>query len=257
VIDEFLPVTTRVTDREEAKKRGAMALFDEKYDDKVRVVEVGDFSMELCGGTHVHNSGEVGAFKILSESSIGSGTRRIEAITGTNVLAPLSRAEDLLGELGKVFKATPDTILDKVGDALAEMKSMQKELFEIKKTDRGSSVDSLIASALEVEGGKLVTGSFEGLSAGELRAMADDIRSAARDVIAALASVTDGKVIFIVAVSDTMQEKGHRAGDIVKAMAVAAGGGGGGKADMAQAGAKDPSKVSDAIAAAKGFLKSA
>jgi alanyl-tRNA synthetase len=257
VIDEFLPVTTRIVDIEEAKNQGAMALFDEKYGDKVRVVTVGDFSMELCGGTHVGSSGEVGAFKILSESSIGSGTRRIEAITGTNVLRPLSRAEDILGELGGVFRASPDTLLDKVGDMLADMKKAQKELNDIKREGRGSSVDSLLASALEVDGGKLVTGSFEGLGADDLRTMADDIRAAARDVIAALASVTDGKVIFIVAVSDTMQEKGHRAGDIVKTMAGAAGGGGGGRADMAQAGAKDPSKIGDALMAAKKFLGAA
>jgi alanyl-tRNA synthetase len=116
-------------------------------------------------------------------------------------------------------------------------------------------VDSLIASAAEVDGGKLVTGSFEGLSSDELRAITDDIRAASKDVIAALASVTDGKVIFIVAVSDSMQQKGYRAGDIVKAMAQAAGGGGGGKADMAQAGAKDPSKVDEAISAVGKFLK--
>ncbi|MDR1496764.1 MAG: alanine--tRNA ligase [Clostridiales Family XIII bacterium] len=257
VIDEFMPVTTTETDIEEAKKKGATALFDEKYGDKVRVVEVGDFSMELCGGTHVRNSGEVGAFKILSENSIGSGTRRIEAITGTGVLNPLTRAEDILAELSKVFKSAPDTILDKVGDVLTDMKSLRDELDGIRKEGIGSSVDSLLASATDVDGGKLVTGSFEGLTAEDLRAMADDIRAAAKDVIAALASVTNGKVVFIVAVSDTMQEKGHQAGAIVKAMAEAAGGGGGGKADMAQAGAKNPSKVGEAMAAVKEFLGAA
>ncbi|MDR1042492.1 MAG: alanine--tRNA ligase, partial [Clostridiales Family XIII bacterium] len=255
VIDEFLPVTTTEMDVDEARKKGAMALFEEKYGEKVRVVEVGDFSMELCGGTHVNNSGDVGAFKILSESSIGSGTRRIEAITGTNVLRPLAQAEDILSALGQMFKAEPGVILDKVNDALAEIKSLRHELGEIKKAEIGSSVDSLIAAAEDVDGGKFVSGSFEGLSSDELRAITDDIRTASKDVIAALASVTDGKVIFIVAVSDSMQQKGHRAGDIVKAMAQAAGGGGGGKADMAQAGAKDPSKVGEAIAAAKKFLK--
>jgi alanyl-tRNA synthetase len=257
VINEFMPVSTTEMDIDEAKKKGAMALFDEKYGDKVRVVEVGDFSMELCGGTHVKNSGEVGAFTILSESSIGSGTRRIEATSGTNVLRPLSRAESLIAELSHVLKTAPDALLDKAGDMLSDMKSVRQELDEIKKAGMGSSVDSLIASAAEVDGGKLVTGSFEGLTADELRSMTDDIRNQAKDVIAALASVNDGKVIFIVAVSDSMQQRGRRAGDIVKAMATAAGGGGGGKADMAQAGAKDPTKVKDAIDAAREFLKTA
>ncbi|MDR3225573.1 MAG: alanine--tRNA ligase [Clostridiales Family XIII bacterium] len=254
VIDEFMPVKTTETSVDEAKKKGAAALFDEKYGESVRLVEVGDFSMELCGGTHVGNSGEIGAFKITSEGSIGSGTRRIEAITGSNVLKPLTRAENILEELGEVFKANPDMIIDKINDVLADMKSIRKELDEIKKDRMGSSVDTLLASALNVDGGKLVTGSFEGLSPDDLRSLADDLRTAEKDVIAALASVTDGKVIFIVAVSDSLQQKGHRAGDIVKAMAQAAGGGGGGKADMAQAGAKDPAKIPDALAAACGFL---
>jgi alanyl-tRNA synthetase len=255
VVDEFLPVSTTEVDIDEARKMGAVALFDEKYGEKVRVVEVGDFSMELCGGTHVKNSGNVGAFKILSESSIGSGVRRIEAITGTNVLRPLTQAEDILSTLGQLFKAEPGALIDKANDALAEIKSLRHELGDIRKAEMGSSVDSLMASAADVDGGKFVSGVFEGLALGDLRAITDDIRAAAKDVIAALASVTDGKVIFIVAVSDTMQQKGHRAGDIVKAMAQAAGGGGGGKADMAQAGAKDPSKVGEAIAAARNFLK--
>jgi alanyl-tRNA synthetase len=255
VIDEFLPVSTTEMDVDEARKKGAMALFDEKYGEKVRVVEVGDFSMELCGGTHVNNSGEVGAFKIVSESSIGSGVRRIEAITGTSVLRPLTQNEEILSTLGQLFKSEPGVIIDKVNDALAEIKSLRHELGEIKKAEIGSSVDSLVASAAGVDGGKFVSGRFEGLTSDDLRAVTDDIRAAAKDVIAALASVIDGKVIFIVAVSDSMQQKGYRAGDIVKAMAQAAGGGGGGKADMAQAGAKDPSKVGEAITAAEKFLK--
>ncbi|MDR1293111.1 MAG: alanine--tRNA ligase [Clostridiales Family XIII bacterium] len=255
VIDEFLPVSTTEMDVDEARKKGATALFEEKYGEKVRVVEVGDFSMELCGGTHVSNSGDVGAFKIISESSIGSGVRRIEAITGTGVLQPLTEAEEILSTLGRMFKAEPGAVVGKVNDALAEIKSLRRELGEIKKAEIGSSVDSLIASADDVDGGKFVSGSFEGLTSDGLRAITDDIRATTKDVIAALASITDGKVIFIVAVSDTMQQKGYRAGDIVKAMAQAAGGGGGGKADMAQAGAKDPSKVGEAIKAARNFLK--
>jgi alanyl-tRNA synthetase len=192
----------------------------------------------------------------LSESSIGSGTRRIEAITGSGILEPLVRAEDILGEVGKLLKAEPDMIKGRVGEVLDEMKTIRRELDDIKKGALGSRVDSLIAGAVPVgEGsGKLVTGSFDGLSADELRGLADDIRGAEKDVIAALASVTGGKVLFIVAVSDSMQQSGYRAGDIVKAMAQAAGGGGGGKADMAQAGAKDPSKVDEAFAAAAAFL---
>jgi alanyl-tRNA synthetase len=254
VINEFLPVKTTEMDVAEAKRKGAMALFDDKYGDRARVVEVGDFSVELCGGTHVRNSGEIGVFKILSESSVGSGTRRIEAITGTNVLLPLMRAENVLAELSRVFRTEPDAALDKALETLAELKTVRRELEEMKRTEMGQGVNSLLASAADIDGGKLVTGKFEGLTADDLRAMADDIRAASKGVIVALASVTDGKVIFIVAVSDSMQQRGHRAGNIVKAMAQAAGGGGGGKADMAQAGAKDPARTDDAIAAVGGLF---
>jgi alanyl-tRNA synthetase len=250
VIDEFQPVTVSECALAEAKQKGAMALFDEKYGDTVRVVEVGDFSIELCGGTHVKSSGEIGAFKIESESSVGSGTRRIEAITGTNILSPLDKAETYLKEIGDVVKSHPDYILERVNGLLADMKDIKKELEAAKQDQMKSSAGDLLAGAKQIGPAKLVTQVFDEYTAEDLRGLCDDIRGTEKDVILALASRTDGKVIFIVAVSDHLQEAGYHAGKIVKEMAAAAGGGGGGKADMAQAGAKDVSKVEAAMAAA-------
>jgi alanyl-tRNA synthetase len=254
VIDEFLPVDIEELPADEAKAKGATALFDEKYGDIVRVVSVGDFSMELCGGTHVRNSGEIGGFKIVSEGSVGSGTRRIEAVTGTNILPPLAKAENILASLGGMFKTNPEGIVEKIEHLLTEVKQLQKELSATESEKMSESADAILASASEINGVKFARGEFKGAETEALRKLCDDIRVREKEVIVALASVTDGKVTFVAAVSDRLQERGCHAGNLVKAMAAAAGGGGGGKADMAQAGAKDPSKIGDAMAAAEVFL---
>lgn len=254
-INEFLPVVISEESMDDAKALGAMALFDEKYGDRVRVVKVGDFSVELCGGTHVKSSGEIGAFKIVSESSVGSGTRRIEALTGTNLLAPLDRSSKVLAGLSELLKSKPDMLIERIGGIVAEYKEIKQQAHSEKQARLGSDVDAAIASASSIgEGEKtflFVTKAFEGLSVEDLRTFSDDLRAKAKAIIVVLASADEGKVTFITAVSDTLQERGLHAGKLIKEIAAAAGGGGGGKADMAQAGAKDPSRINDAFAEAE------
>ncbi|MDR3364105.1 MAG: alanine--tRNA ligase [Clostridiales Family XIII bacterium] len=257
VIDEFQNVFTTETTVDEAKARGAAAYFDEKYGDKVRLVEVGEFSAELCGGTHVSNSGQIGGFRIVSETSIGSGTRRIEAITGTNLLRPLLRAENTLAELSGLFKAHPDMLMDKVSGLLGDMKEMRRELDAANKAKAGGTVSELLAAAREKGGARLVTGVFGDLDAGALRALSDSLKAASGGLVNVLVSTAEGKVTIVASVSDDLLDKGLHAGKLIKELAQAAGGGGGGKADMAQAGAKDPAKVPDILAAAENYLSSA
>jgi alanyl-tRNA synthetase len=254
VIDEFRPVNTVIMTQSEAKENGAIALFDEKYGDTVRVVSVGDFSMELCGGTHVENSGQIGAFKITSEASVSSGTRRIEAITGSGVLAPFLQNKAIIADIANALKSRPENVTDRVNALLGEVQALKKEAAELKKASMADSLSDIIGSAEKLKKGLFITKVFEDLGADELRGICDDIRAREKDFIAALASSVNGKVIFIAAVSDSLQQVGYRAGEIVKAMAQAAGGGGGGKADMAQAGAKDYTKIPAAMDAAGAFV---
>jgi alanyl-tRNA synthetase len=254
MIDEFLLVTITECSLREAKEKGAMALFDEKYGETVRMVEVGDFSTELCGGTHVRNSGEIGAFRITAESSIGSGTRRIEALTGSNILSPLIHAEHLLKEMGEMLKTNPDLLIDRVHAVLTDVKDLRKELDAAKQGQRKDLVSEILAQAKTIGTAKFVHAVFDDYSIDELRHLCDEIRGKEKDVIAAFASKTEGKALFIVAVSDSMQEAGYHAGKIVKEMAAICGGGGGGKADMAQSGAKDVENIAAAIEAAEKII---
>jgi alanyl-tRNA synthetase len=254
VIDEFRPVKTALMSQSEAKEQGAIALFDEKYGDTVRVVEVNGFSTELCGGTHVENSGQIGAFRIVSETSVSSGTRRIEAVTGSNLLAPLIKSESAVRDIAAALKTRPENALERAEGLVAELKELKSEAAGLKKATLSDRVSSLVAGAERFNKGLLIIKAFDEADVQELRGVCDDIRAKEKDFIAALASGRDDKAVFIVAVSDSLQQAGFRAGDIVKAMATAAGGGGGGKADMAQAGAKDASKIPSALSAAKEYV---
>jgi alanyl-tRNA synthetase len=254
---EFLPVEAEEMGMAEALASGATALFGEKYGDRVRVVTIGDFSAELCGGTHVGNSGQIGAFKIVSESSVAAGVRRIEAITGTGLLAPLRCAEERLGELAERLKTKPENLAARVAAVLEENKSSKRELEALKNAVVGASLDDMLSAAKEIGGVLLVRQAFKDRKAEELRGLTDRIKERAKSVVIVLASENDGKASFIVSVSDDLLDKGYHAGNLIKPIAAAAGGGGGGKADMAQAGAKDPAKIPEALALAEELLPSA
>jgi alanyl-tRNA synthetase len=248
---EFLPVGSEEKSMDEALRSGAMALFGEKYGARVRVVSVGEFSTELCGGTHVANSGQIGAFKIVSESSAASGVRRIEAITGSGILSPLARAEQTLKQLAGVLKTNPENLATRVALLIDENKADKRELAALKSEAIDSSVDEIISAAKNIGGVRLVRRAFKELTADELRSLSDRIKAAAKSVVIVLASESAGKAMFIVSVSDDLTGKGYHAGNLIKRIAAEAGGGGGGKADMAQAGAKDPSKIPAALSLAE------
>ncbi len=253
-INEFLPVTVSEMSIEEAQKSGAMALFGEKYDEKVRVVNAGDWSIELCGGTHVSNTGEIGAFKILSESGIASGVRRIEAVTVAGILDEARKSEETIEALTSIFKCNKNSVADRAKAITEELKTLKKELEDIKKAAMGGEADKLIAGAVEINGYKLITSEFSDYSVDDLRRLSDDIKASAKNTCMVFANVSGCKVTFLVALTDDLVEKGLHAGRMIKEIAAAAGGGGGGKANMAQAGAKDSSKIKEAFTVAEKLL---
>ncbi|MCL2110876.1 MAG: alanine--tRNA ligase [Clostridiales bacterium] len=253
-IDRFLPVATSETTLDEAKARGALAFFDEKYGDKVRLVEIGGYSAELCGGTHVMNTGEIGGFKIASETSVGSGTRRIEAITGSNLLTPLMRAENILKVLSKLFEAQEDTLVDRISAMLEDMREAKRALKAAKKAQAGDIAAELIEKAQDFGGSRLVTGVFDDMDADGLRTLSDDLKTASGGLVNVLISTAESKVTIITSVTDDLLDKGIHAGNLVKELAAAGGGGGGGKADMAQAGTKDPEKIPAILKAATEYM---
>jgi len=253
-IDLFLPVSATEMSIEEAKKTGAVAQFGEKYGEVVRVVKAGDYSCEFCGGTHVSNTGQIGGFKILSEGGVAAGVRRIEAVTARSILNGYHEAEGMLNKAAELLKAQPDNLLNRLSVMAEEWKSMKKELEQLKQKELGSSVKDIIDKGQEINGVRLITGEYSDSDVADLRNLCDQIKELQKSCIIVLAAVNEGKVTFIVSVSDDLLEKGYHAGNMIKQIAAAAGGGGGGKADMAQAGAKDPSKVKDAFAVAAGLL---
>lgn len=253
-INEFLPVTAKEMSMEDAKRAGAMALFGEKYGETVRVVSAGGWSIELCGGTHVQNTGEIGAFKIISESGIASGVRRIEAVTGTGVLAEALKAEKIVEETADALKSNKSNVADRAAALSEELKAVKKELEEMKKAAMGGEADSLVSSSQDINGIRLVTKEFSGYGINDLRNISDDIKAAHKNICMVLAANNNGKVTFLVSLTDDVVEKGYNAGKMIKEIAAACGGGGGGKADMAQAGAKDATKINEAFEVAKKLL---
>ena len=254
-IEEFLNVSVQETDMAGANKLGAMALFGEKYGDIVRVVSCGDFSVELCGGTHVSNTGEIGAFKILSESGIASGVRRIEAVTASGILEGYNSETERTSALSTILKTTPDQLMQKTENLMASLKQANSELESFKKKSMGDSVSTLIENAEDINGIKLITKRLDGATTDDMRSLSDTIKDKTSSVAMVFAAVNDDKVTFLVSLSDDLVEKGLHAGNIVKEVAKVAGGGGGGKANMAQAGAKDISKIDEAFSVAKALIK--
>ncbi len=246
-VDEYLPIKMEELPIEEAKKLGAMAIFGEKYGEIVRVVSMGDYSIEFCGGTHIDNTGKVGGFKITSEAGIASGVRRIEAITGSNVVRYLAGKEATIGSVAHALKSSEADLTRKASQVMSDIKELENTIKSIKSDEISGSVDDIIKSANVINEVRLITRKFENTDTDQLRSISDAIREKTDGVIIVLAAVNDGKVTFIVSVSEDLIGKGFHAGRLIKEIAAAAGGGGGGKANMAQAGAKDPSKVEAAF----------
>lgn len=249
----FSPVNVKIMPKDEAVKMGAMALFGEKYGDEVRVVSVGDFSVELCGGTHLENSGIVGAFKIVSETGVAAGVRRIEAITGASILSELRNKECIIENLASALKTNTSGVENKLNSTLEELKSVKKELSELKKKAISGALDELLAASEEIKGVKLLTKEFDGYSTDDLKSLADDVKASNSGYVMVFATKTEDKLNFVVAICDDLLDKYH-AGKMVKEIADVCGGSGGGKANMAQAGAKDVSKLNEAFEKAKSLI---
>ena len=252
-----IEVTTDIMSPDEARANGAMALFGEKYGDKVRVVSMGDFSKELCGGTHVARTGRLGLFRIASESSVAAGVRRIEVLTGLNTLDELRRTESLLSEIGKVLKsAGSEDIINKTEALSEETRRLRKELESMNRKAAFAAVESAYAGAEDVSGLRLVRASFEQLPADALRDAADKIISAHPEAVTLFASVTGEKVVLVSACGTQAVESGAHAGNLLKAVSPIVGGGGGGRPNSASSGGKDASRLPEAMAAASGILAS-
>ena len=248
------PVTTTLSDIESAKKMGAMALFGEKYGDVVRVVKMGEFSTELCGGTHVDNTAKLGLFKITSESSVAAGVRRIEGVTGIGVLSLLGEKDKLIKEAAEVLKApNAEDLVQRAKQLTEELKSVRRELDTASEKLAASKVTSLVESAEKVGNVRLICAKVE-MKPDAMRALTDKFKAEYADVVCVLASVNDGKVNFAVSCGKDAVAGGANAGKIVKQISTLCGGGGGGRPDSASAGGKDASKLDEALAQVKTLL---
>ena len=253
------PVVTEVMTADEAKNSGAMALFGEKYGESVRVVSMGDFSKELCGGTHVSNTAEITAFKIISESGVAAGVRRIEALTGSNVFAYYKEVEEKLNAAAKVVKSTPANLLDRLESLMAEVKALASENESLKSKAAKDALGDVMDQVKEVKGVKVLATSVDGVDMNGLRDLGDQLKEKLGEGVVVIASSCDGKVNLIAMATDEAQKAGAHAGNLIKAIAGKVGGGGGGRPNMAQAGGKNPAGIPDAIAevavALEGMLK--
>src|SRR5574344_629386 len=246
-IQEGLVVSTEVLSIEDAKKTGAKALFGEKYGDTVRVVSMGEFSKEFCGGTHVKNTADIKAFKILSESGIAAGTRRIEAITGDNVLSYYAEVEKTLNEAAKAAKCSTADLTDKITKMLAEIKALNSEIESLKSKAAKESLGNVENDIKEVNGVKVIATKVSGVDMNGLRDLGDQLKTKIESGVVVIASETDGKVNLIAMVTDDAIKKGAHAGNLIKEISGMVGGGGGGRPNMAQAGGKNPAGIDECL----------
>ncbi len=253
-IAEAIDVVTDVMTVDEARKTGAMALFGEKYGEKVRVVSMGDFSKEFCGGTHVKNTADIAAFKILSESGVAAGVRRIEALTGDNVLKYYENLEAELNAAAKAAKTSPASLSDKIAQMQEEIKALKSENESLKSKAAKDAMGDVMDAVEEVCGVKLLATSVPGVDMNGLRDLGDDLKNKLGEGVIVLASDCDGKVNLVVMATESALSKGAHAGNLIKAIAPKVGGGGGGRPNMAQAGGKNPAGIADALAEAKAVL---
>ena len=256
IILESLNITCENMSINDAKNKGAMALFGEKYGDEVRVVSMGDYSIELCGGTHLTHTSQIGMSKILSEGGVAAGVRRIEAITGRAVYNYLKEKEEVITNVCSNLKTKEDGLSQKVTSLIEENKSLSKELHDMKTKMSLQVVDSVLDSKADVNGVNLVTTKFEGMDMNTLKEVADNLRDKLVSGVVVLANIADDKLNLVVTATKDVVDKGVHCGNIVKAIAQVAGGKGGGRPNMAQAGAPDVSKVDDALNYASEVLKS-
>jgi alanyl-tRNA synthetase len=253
VLARELDVTAEVMSMEEARKQGAIAEFGEKYGDRVRVVTIGDFSKELCGGTHVHNTAQLGLVKLLGESSIGSGVRRVEALVGVDAYTFLAREHTVVSQLTDLLKGRPEELPEKISGMLAKLKDAEKEIERFRAEKVLAAAAGLASSARDVNGIAFVGGRVpDGTTADDLRKLVLDVRGrvqGGRPAVVALFTVANGRPLTVIATNDAARDRGLKAGDLVRAAAKALGGGGGGKPDVAQGGGQNPDAVDEAVAA--------
>ena len=247
-IAKSMPVITQVMNIEDAKATGAMALFGEKYEEDVRVVSMGDFSKELCGGTHVDNTGKITTFKIVSEAGVAAGVRRIEALTGEGVFAYYKEVERTLADAAKVAKTTPANLVEKIEHMLSDMKALQSELESLKSKAAKDALGDVMNQVTEVNGVQLLATSVDGVDMNGLRELGDQLKEKLGEGVVVIASSAGDKVNLIAMATDGAMAKGAHAGNLIKGIAALVGGGGGGRPNMAQAGGKNPAGIPDAIA---------
>ena len=250
-----LPVVVKNMPIEEAKKTGAQALFGEKYGDIVRVVNMGDFSIEFCGGTHVQNTSEITAFKILSETGVAAGVRRIEALTSEGLMKYYEELEEKLKNAAHLLKATPDSLADKIAHLMSENKALHSEVESLKSRMAQDAVGDVMDQVKEVKGVKLLAAEVDGVDMNGLRDLGDQLKEKLGDGVVVLASANEGKVSLMATATDGAMKKGAHAGNLVKGIAGCVGGGGGGRPNMAQAGGKNPEGIKDALEKAAEVLE--
>ena len=250
-----LTVETNIMSIEDARKTGAIALFDEKYGDKVRVVKMGDFSVELCGGTHVSNTAGITAFKIVSENGIAAGVRRIEALTGQGVFSYYRKKEEILEAAAKVMKTQTDSLVEKCEHVLADMKALASENESLKSKAAKEAMGDVMEQVREYKGVRLLAVQVKGLDGNGLRDLGDQLKEKLGEGVVVLLSAQDGKVNIVAMVTEEAMKKGAHAGNLIKGIAPLVGGGGGGRPNMAQAGGKKPAGIPDAIAATASILE--
>ena len=255
-ISKGLEVVVKNMPIEEAKRTGAQALFGEKYGDIVRVVNMSDFSIEFCGGTHVKNTSEIMAFKIISESGVAAGVRRIEALTSDGLMKHYAQIEENLKNAAQLLKATPENLADKITHMIAENKSLHSEVEGLKNKMAQEAAGDVMDHVTEVKGVKLLAAQLDGIDMNGLRDLGDQFKAKLGEGVVVLASGNDGKVSLMATVTDGAMKQGAHAGNLVKAIAGCVGGGGGGRPNMAQAGGKNPAGIPDALAKAAEVLES-
>ncbi|EFH8478363.1 alanine--tRNA ligase [Escherichia coli] len=248
-----LPIETNIMDLEAAKAKGAMALFGEKYDERVRVLSMGDFSTELCGGTHASRTGDIGLFRIISESGTAAGVRRIEAVTGEGAITTVHADSDRLSEVAHLLKGDSNNLADKVRSVLERTRQLEKELQQLKEQAAAQESANLSSKAIDVDGVKLLVSELSGVEPKMLRTMVDDLKNQLGSTIIVLATVAEGKVSLIAGVSKDVTDR-VKAGELIGMVAQQVGGKGGGRPDMAQAGGTDAAALPAALASVKGWV---